>query len=473
MGEWTGKRILVVGLGASGLAAGRLLLAHGAVVTAADAADTPRLRDSVQPLRDAGATVQLGTDGQGLAGFDLVVVSPGVPLSQPIVARQRALGVPVIGELELGYRHSRCPNISITGTNGKTTTTELVALMLQGAHRRTIAAGNIGLPLCAVAEQSNDLDYLTLEVSSFQLETIEFFRPSVAVLMNITPDHLDRHATMAEYARAKARLFKNQQVFDWAIVQYEALQQLQALGAAPSAKTITFSARETAADLYLDRSLLVSRLPDWSGPLLDMSRCQLIGQHNAENLMAALAVGRLLRLSLEEMRSTLEQYQPQEHRCECVAEIAGVRFYNDSKGTNVDALRNALEAMPEGPGGRKNVWLIAGGLDKGLDFHDVGPMLAERVKGAFLLGQAREKIRSAWGLFTACTLTDTLADCVAGAGREATPGDVVLLSPACASFDMFENYKARGKAFRELVEHWGHQQRESAEATYQQAAHKS
>ncbi len=465
MSVWTGKHVLVAGLGASGQAAIRLLQAEGASVTGADSADNESLRRATRPFAEAGATIRLGATGAvgpDWPKFDQVVVSPGIALTHPIITGLRARDVPVMGELELGYRHSRCRNVAITGTNGKTTTTELVAAVLNGSQRRTIACGNIGLPLCEVALQSGDLDYLTIEVSSFQLETIEYFRPAVAVLMNLTQDHLDRHATMAQYTHAKARLFGNQQVFDRAVVQYEALEQLKALGIAPAARTITFSARKSEADLHLDRSLLVSRLPDWSGPLLDMNRCRLRGRHNAENLMATLAVGRHLGLPLAEMLPVLERFEPAQHRCECVGEVAGVHYYNDSKGTNVDALRNALEAMPEGPGGRANVWLIAGGMDKGLEFHDVGPLLAERAKGVFLIGQAREKMRAAWGLFAACTLADSLADSVSVAGRKATPGDVVLLSPACASFDMFENYKARGQAFRELVELWGRQSGDTA-----------
>jgi UDP-N-acetylmuramoylalanine--D-glutamate ligase len=357
----------------------------------------------------------------------------------------------MMGELELGFQQSFCLNIAITGTNGKTTTTELVERILTHAHRRTVAAGNIGLPLCAVAEQSRELDFLTVEASSFQLETIQFFRPVVAVLLNITPDHLDRYSGMAEYTRAKARLFMNQQAFDWAIVQSEALAQMRSLQLDLPSKTITFSANNRRADLYLDRGLLVSRLPDWTGPLLDMDKCRLRGPHNAENLMAALAVGHVLRIPLEQMVESLASYEPAAHRCEPVADIGGVRFVNDSKATNLDAVHKALLAMPAGKPGEPNVLLIAGGRDKGFEFHDIGPLLSQRVKRAFLLGETREKIRAAWSLFTPCTVVDSLLEAVQQSAVNAVPGDVVLLSPACSSFDMFQNYQHRGEVFRQAV----------------------
>jgi UDP-N-acetylmuramoylalanine--D-glutamate ligase len=257
---------------------------------------------------------------------------------------------------------------------------------------------------------------------------------------------------MADYVRAKARLFKNQQAFDWAIVQSEALAQIRSLALPVPSKIITFSANNRRADLYLDRGLLVSRLPDWTGLLLDMDHCQLRGPHNAENLLAALAVGRVLKLPLEETVQALQGYQPAAHRCEPVAKIGGVQYINDSKATNVDAVAKALQAVPGANAPEANVWLIAGGKDKGLEYHDIGPLLARRVKHAFLLGETREKIRAAWSLFTPCTLVDSLLEAVLKASEAAVSGDVVLLSPACSSFDMFQNYQHRGEAFRQAVQ---------------------
>ncbi|MBI3414529.1 MAG: UDP-N-acetylmuramoyl-L-alanine--D-glutamate ligase [Verrucomicrobia bacterium] len=445
------KNILVIGLGASGRAACELLRQRGAQVTAIDAARTDVLTGVADQLTALGVKVQLAASGLPADMFDLAVISPGVPLDSPFVRELANRRVPLIGELELGYQQSLCLNVAITGTNGKTTTTELVERMLTQAHRQTIAAGNIGLPVCAIAERTKALDILTLEVSSFQLETIEFFRPAVAVLMNLTPDHLDRYATMTDYIRAKARIFMNQQPFDWAIIQSEALAQLRTLEISIPSKIVTFSAVNRRADIYLDRGLLISRLPDWSGPLLDMETCQLRGPHNAENLMAALAVGRVLRVPLEEMVAALQAYSPAPHRCERVAEVNGVAYVNDSKATNLDAVQKAIQAMPVAKSGEPNVWLIAGGKDKGFAFHDIGPLLSQRVKGAFLIGETREKMRAAWSLFTPCSPVGSLLEAVSEAARKAVSGDIVLLSPACSSFDMFQNYQDRGEVFRRAV----------------------
>jgi UDP-N-acetylmuramoylalanine--D-glutamate ligase len=445
------KRVLVLGLGRSGEAACELLARRGAKVSAVDSADTAPLRRTAAALRAKGVAVRLGAATAPAGDFDLAVVSPGVPPANPVFAAMVARRVPVIGELELGYQHALCLNIAITGTNGKTTTTELVERLLTQHQIKTLAAGNIGTPLCAVVERTRELEFLTLEVSSFQLETTRFFRPAIGVLLNITPDHLDRYATMADYVRAKARLFANQQAFDWAIVQSEALAQLLAHNVDIPSKLVTFSAADPRADLYLDRGLILSRIAGWEGPLLDMDHCRLRGPHNAENIMAALAVGRVVRVPLEVMAESLKSYVPAPHRCELVAEINGVRYINDSKATNVDALGKALLSLPAAPGGEPNVWLIAGGRDKGFEYHEVGPLLSRRVKRAYLLGETREKLRAAWGLFTPCTLVASLLEAVADAARNAVPGDVVLLSPACSSFDQFRNYEHRGDVFRQAV----------------------
>lgn len=451
MYDLSGKHVLVIGLGVSGRSAVSLLLRCGAAVSAVDGADNPALREQVGPLIARGAEVRLGQMDCPAGPLDLAVISPGIATSIPLVAELRHREVPLIGELELAFRVSVCLHIAITGTNGKTTTTELVETMLKQAGRQTIAAGNIGLPACDVADQTRELDFLTLEVSSFQLETIQFFRPTIAVLTNLTPDHLDRYASMAEYIQAKARMFQNQQLFDWAIIQSEALAQMRSMGLKVPSKIITYSANNRRADLFLDRGLIVSQLPDWTGPLLSLDQCRVAGPHNAENLMAALAVSRVLRLPLQPVITALKNYAPAPHRCEPVAEIGGVRFINDSKATNLDASARAIEAVPAAPAGEPNVWLIAGGKDKGFEYHDIGPLLSRRVKGAFLLGETREKIRAAWSLFTPCQLVDSLVEAVRRAAEAARPGDVVLLSPACSSFDMFRNYQHRGEVFRETV----------------------
>jgi len=274
-------------------------------------------------------------------------------------------------------------------------------------------------------------------------------------LLNLTPDQFDIFATPIEYAQAHAPLFAHQQFFDWAIVQSQALEKLREAGLTPTAKTISFSATDPSADLVLDRGLLVSRLPSWPGPLLDLDHCLLRGPHNAENLLATLAVGHVLRLPLEGMVDSLKTYHAGSHRCELVAEVKGVQFIDDSKACNVDAMENAVRTVRGGPSGEPNVWLIAGGADCGSDFHSAGPLLSKRVKGAFLVGKVNQKIRSAWGLFTPCKLAASLLEAVAEAARNATSGDVVLLSPACSGLDQFRNYQHRGEVFCEAVKSIG------------------
>jgi UDP-N-acetylmuramoylalanine--D-glutamate ligase len=458
--ELADKQVLVLGLGGRGQAACRLLRRAGASVTAIDAGDTPELRDAATRLRPEGVKVELKVSTLPGRNFDHAVISPAVAAGSPVWQALVERKIPIMGELELGWRLSKCLTLGISGTNGKGTTSELVEQILLNNHRKTILAGHGGRPVCSIVEQTSDLDFLVLQVNAFQLDATELFHPAVAVLLNATPDHFVRYPNQEDYIRAYGKLFRNQQAFDWAIIQIEALEKLKALDLMPPSKTITFSALDQGADIYLDRGLIISRLPNWEGPLLDTDQCKLRGPHNAENLMAALAVGRALRLSLEDTIGTLKNQPHGPHRFELVAEKNGVQFINDSKATNPDALNHALLAARAGESGKANIWLIAGGRDKGVDFHSVSPLISRRVKGAFLIGESREKIRSAWGLFTPCTLADSLLEAVTVAVKNAVPGDVVLLSPACSSFDQFQNYQQRGERFCEIVKSisWGEPQ---------------
>lgn len=445
------QQVLVVGLGARGRAACRLLRSSGASVMAVDEADTADLRAAADNLRPLGVEVELGVKRTPNRPFNLVVVSPAILFGASILKEVNERQVPVIGEFELGYQQSQCLNIAVTGTNGKGTTGELILQLLTQNGRKTALCGHGAWPVCTVVPETKDHDYLIFQVNSFQLEMTRFFRPAVAVLLNLTPDHLDRYGNTAAYIRATARVFQNQQAFDWAIVQSEALAELRALNIPIPAKVITFSANNRRADIFLERGLLISRLPDWSWPLLDMAQCRLQGSHNAENLMAALAVGHVLRLPLDAMAEVLKNQPHGANRFEQVAEIKGVRFINDSKATNVDAMQKALLSIPPAPAGEPNIWLIAGGKDKGLEYHGAGPLISQRVKGAFLIGEAREKLRAAWSLFTPCTMAESLLEAVIMAAGNALPGDVILLSPACSSFDQFRNYQHRGEVFRGAV----------------------
>jgi UDP-N-acetylmuramoylalanine--D-glutamate ligase len=446
--ELKGKDVLVLGLGRSGMAAASLLQRDGARVVVRDEAADNQLQERAIRLRQLGVRVELGNHFDRSARFDLAVLSPGIAPERPIVRELLTQNTPLLGELELAYRFCLCPIVAITGTNGKTTTTELIAWMLEGCGKRTVTAGNIGNAFCDAVEASAGLDAMVLEASSFQLEKIEQFRASISVLLNITPDHLDRYESMEEYAAAKSFIFMNQRPEDTAVLSAESLEKLQRMGIAIKARPITFSAYNRPADLWLDwfdNDTIWCRLPECHGILLKMSETNLRGVHNAENVLATLTTGLAMGLPVSQMREAICTFSPQPHRCEIVAEIRGVTYMNDSKATNVDAVEKALRSLP----GR--AVLIAGGRDKGLDFTSLKEVVAEKVKLAVLIGEAQNKIWRAWCKAVPCVRAASMEEAVGLAARHARRGDTVLLSPACASFDMFENYEHRGDEFKRQV----------------------
>ncbi len=428
-----------------------LLGRNAARITLLVTVETGDQQTEARPFRSFGVEVLPPGSPLPETDYALAVVNPDVPMNSPLVRSLSTRRIPVIGDLELGFHQFKCLSIAIAGTNGKGTTARLVEQMLLNNHRQTFSIGCGPWPMAEVADRSRELDFLVLQAGAFQLERTHRFGPAVAVLLNLPAEHPDRYPDHADYLRANAGLFRNQQPFDWAIVQTETLARLKELNLAPSSKIVTFSAHDQQSDIYLDRGLIISRLANWSGPLLDMDQCRLRGLHNAENLMAALAVGHALRLPLEAMVGTLKTQPPAPHCFEFVAEINGVQYINDAKAANPDALRNALLSCRPGPAGVPNVWLIAGGRDEGLDFHAISPQISRHVKGAFLLGPAGEKIRSAWGLFTPCTLSNSLLEAVTEAAKNTVAGDVVLLSPACSNFNQVQNYKQSGERFYEIV----------------------
>jgi UDP-N-acetylmuramoylalanine--D-glutamate ligase len=453
--ELASKQVLVIGLSSRGWAACEFLRRRGAKVVGVDKANNYDLRHRADRLRPLGIEVVLGASAPPAGDFSLAVLGSSLPVNTPLIDAVHRSKVPLISELELGLQSSQCLSICVAGTNGKATTAQLVERMLVNNHRKAILSGDRSCPVCSVIEKTTELDYLILQIDSFQLEMADGLRPSVAVLTSLAPDHLDHFRSAEAYARANARLFRNQQTLDWSIVQSQSLARLRALSLPMPARTISFSAVDRNADLYMDRGQIISRIPNWSGPLLDVEHCQLRGPHNAENLMAALAVGYVLRIPPEGMLAPLKTYNAGPHRMELVAEINGVQYYNDSKATSLDALYNAILAMRLGRGGEPNIWLIAGGKEKGLDFHDVVQIISQRVKRAFLVGESSERIRAAWGVFTPCTIADSLLEAVAEASKNATSGDVVLLSPACSSWDQFRNHQHRGEVFRQAVKSIG------------------
>lgn len=446
--ELKNKDVVVLGLGRSGMAAAELLQRDGARVVVRDEGESDELVERANRLRQLGVRVELGNQFDASARFDLAVLSPGIAPVRPMVAELVKRKTPVLGELELAYRFCLCPVVAITGTNGKTTTTELIHLMLETAGKRSLMAGNIGNAFASAVEQSAGLDALVLETSSFQLERIEQFRPDIAIWLNFAPDHIDRHGSLKDYAAAKARIFMNQTKDDFAIVSPPVLRWLSTLGIQPKSRLITICAYGQDADVWVDwrdGQTVWSQLPECRGILLKLDETNLRGLHNAENILAAVAAGLAMKLPVAAIREALCSYVPAPHRCELVAVKDGISYINDSKATNVDAVEKALRSMP-GP-----VVLIAGGRDKGLNFSTLKEVIAEKVKVAVLIGETRAKLEAAWGDVTPCEEAKTMAEAVAIAARQAGPGDTVLMSPGCASFDMFQNYEHRGDEFKQAV----------------------
>jgi len=432
-----GKQVVVLGLGISGMEAAKLLKDKGAHVTVRDsAANNATVNQRAEALRRLAIRVELGEAIMARDRFDFCVLSPGINPNAPLVQRLRQAGLPMFGELEIAYRFCQCPIVAITGTNGKTTTTELIDAVLAAGGKRTKASGNIGTAFSAAVRDSASLDVMVLEVSSFQLEHIVEFRPRISVHLNLTPDHLDRYGSMEEYEAAKWQIFRNQTADDFAIVNVNLrLPEI-------AARKITFSITGTPADYQLIDGWLVAH----GEQVLEQSRTNLIGPHNAENMLAALAVADLYHVPREAAIQALCVYQPLPHRCEKVGVIDGIAFINDSKATNIDALEKALLAM------RSPVVLMAGGKDKGLDFSGLRPLLREKVKAIVLIGQMTEKLFAAWNSAVPCVRATTLADAVEQSQKLAKPGDVVLFSPGCSSFDMFKDFEDRGDQFRALIQ---------------------
>ncbi len=436
--RYSNQNVAVLGAGLSGAAAALLLRSEGANVTVFDSADEKKLlRSTLDNLRGQGVRVVCGTDADRDSGqYDLIVASPGIDPASALGRNFWSRKTEIIGELELGWRSCETPVIAVTGTNGKTTTTEMLAQMLNQCGQKTIACGNIGKPLSEVAREKIKYDVLTVEVSSFQLETIRTFHPSIALWLNFAPDHLDRYRSVAEYRTAKLRIFENQTSDDVAIVNAsESLPEL-------SASRITFSAYTNRADFRLSEGAILFQ----NQPVLRMSETKLRGSHNIENLMATLAAGHARGLAFEKMVPSLSGYEPQPHRCEFVRNINGVDYINDSKATNLDAMEKALEAQS------KPVVLIAGGKDKGFNYQPVRSLVSEKARAAVLIGEMAKQIASDWDGALKLEMATSLADAVERARAAAKPGEVVLFSPGTSSFDMFKSYADRGDQFRALVQ---------------------
>ena len=444
--ELNGKRVLVVGLGRSGVASALFLQSRGARVTVSDAKSQEQLREQLPALLDAGIAVETGAHGERtFRNQDLIVVSPGVPVDAEPLVQARALGQPVIGEIELASQFLPGPIVAITGSNGKTTTTTLIGEIISTSGFKTLVGGNIGTPAISLAGQVTSETVIVLEVSSFQLETIRTFRPRVAVVLNITPDHLDRHGTFAAYVDAKARIFENQQAEDFAVLNADDPTCVE-ISNRSRAQVFWFSCkREVQAGAFVRDGQVVFQGHGSAQTLLAVSEIPLKGSHNLENVLAAVCAAVLMGCPPEKVRSAIADFKAVEHRLEYVATIGGVQYYNDSKATNVDAAMKALQSFPA------NIHLILGGKDKGGDYTVLNNLLRERVKSVYTIGAAAEKIQSHIKGATQIVSSGTIESAVKQASSTAQPGDVVLLAPACASFDQFQSYEHRGRVFKDLV----------------------
>jgi UDP-N-acetylmuramoylalanine--D-glutamate ligase len=436
--RYKNQNIGVLGAGLSGSAAALLLKAEGAQVTVLDSAEEKNLlKSTIDNLRAQGVSVICGAAAEeDSSAYQMAILSPGIDPVSPLARNFLSRGIQVISELELGWRSCEIPVIAVTGTNGKTTTTELLAQMLNACGQRTIACGNIGKPLSEVARERQPFDVLTVEVSSFQLEAIETFHPSISLWLNFAPDHLDRYRSVADYRTAKLRIFENQADTDAAVVN--AIEKFPAI----CPRKITFSAYSNQADFRLSDGAIVYQ----NQAVLRLSDTKLRGLHNIENLMAALAAGMARGLSFPQMAPALRNYEPRPHRCEFVREVDGVEYVNDSKATNLDALDKALRAQS------KPVILIAGGKNKGFSFDPLRSLVKEKVRTTILMGEMADSIRRSWSGAVECQIANSLADAVERAHASAKHGEVVLFSPGTSSFDMFKSYADRGDQFRALVQ---------------------
>ncbi len=450
-----GRRVLVVGLGKSGVAAALFLKERGAQVTVSDSKTEEELGQEIPLLLDHGIVVEAGSHRERtFREKDLIVVSPGVPTDAPYLTLARQQGVPIIGEIELASRFLRGKVLAITGSNGKTTTTALAGCVVAAGGRAVQVGGNIGTPATSLIATSTDATWNVLEISSFQLETIETFHPAIAVALNLTPDHLDRHRTLEAYAAAKTRIFENQTANDYAVLNADDAA-CERMAMATKAPVYWFSRRRE-----VERGAFVRDHQIWfAGPggtemVMPVAAITLKGAHNLENVLAAVCCGRLTGATAAQVRQAVETFKAVEHRLEYVATINGVEYFNDSKATNIDATEKALESFAGG------VHLILGGKHKGSPYAPLIPLVKQRVKRVYTIGAAAQLVEDELKGATEILRTGTLEAAVRRAAEAAKPGEIVLLSPACASYDQFPSYEHRGRHFKEVVK--AMQQRQAA-----------
>ncbi len=446
--DLTGKRVLVCGAAASGIAAAKLARDNGAAVTVADLKPIEKLEKQADALLAMGAELCFGRNpDEILESFDLCVISPGIPFDLPFLDRFRALGRQVIGETEFASWYCNAPICAITGTNGKTTTTSMAYDIFKTVYQNAALVGNIGIPLAEKAQELDANDYAVLEVSSFQLETISTFRAHIAAVLNITPDHLNRHKTMENYVATKERIFENQSHTDFLVLNYDDPYARDMAKRAKS-RVIFFSSRMHApGGVYIEGNHFVSEIDGEKQVIMPLSDLRVPGRHNVENALAAMAMGICAGIPIEKIAQALSMFKAVPHRIEFVRELNGVTYFNDSKATNTDSAIKALEAIGE------RILLIGGGKDKGCDFSDWVKLFHGKVKKLVLIGETSDQIAECCDAhgFSDYERANSLKSAIEICRAAAAVGDVVLLSPACASFDMFDSYEQRGDLFRQFV----------------------
>lgn len=436
------KNVLVIGLARTGRECARFLTQQGAKVSISDLRKPAELAQEMASLAGLSLSYLLGGEEESwLAGMDYVVPSPGVPMENLLLREAVARKIPVLSEIELAYRYFTAPLVAITGTNGKSTTTTLIGKMLEADGKKVFLGGNLGEPF--IGALAGSWDWGVVEISSFQLEWVDEFRPRIALLLNVSEDHLDRYASFADYYQAKERIFAAQQSADVAILNRDD-PLVWALRQRLAARVVSFGLGEVAEGLFATPTEVIWR----DGAVeerFSLSQAKIQGVHNVENIMAAIAAAKCAGVSRRAIQTTIAEFPGLEHRLEFVREKDGVRYYNDSKGTNVGAVVKSLASFS----GR--VILLAGGVDKGGDYGALAAGIKSQVRRLVLFGAAKQIIAGALGQLTTTVLVDDIAAAVRDAAAHAQPGDVVLLSPACSSFDQFRNYAERGKTFKNLV----------------------
>ena len=440
-----GKKVLVIGAARSGLAGAEFLATHGETVVLTDM----KKADQVDKLGAQGVSFIWGKQPDlAVIQPDYILISPGVPLTIPPVVYAKEHNIPVIGELELAYQNCKAPFVAITGTNGKTTTTTLTGELLKKTGKEVFVGGNIGIPLISYVEQLQAQDVVVAEVSSFQLETTETFCPHLALMLNLTPDHLDRHGDMAGYLAAKSKIFANQKSSDYLILNYDDTA-LRNIADQSNGKVIFFSQQHILEEgVYLEQGKVMLKLNSVCTEICAVDEIAIKGSHNLENAMGAILLAYLSGVAPGDIRQVLMEFPGVEHRLEPVRTLHDILYINDSKGTNPDSTIKALQAY------ERPVVIILGGKNKGSDFTQLAQLVKEKVKKAVVLGQAKPAIIDALEKagFHDYIEKDTFEEAVAEAAAQAEPGDIVLLSPACASWDMFSSYEERGNLFKKSVQ---------------------